>query len=112
MTRAVFRTNRGQLAKIQFVLDRSRPGDRMHDEWRDFNVFRPDMHYFWFMTRPGARLYNSFTGGRRAEYDACRLIAAVQPRFVSDRTGQLARCGLAGQYRPTPYDHLMERAPQ
>ena len=111
MARAVFRTNRGQLAKIQFVLDRSRAGDRMHDEWRDFNVFRPDMHYFWFMTRPGVRLYNSATGGRRADYDACRLIAAVRPRFVSDRTGQLAQCGLAGQYRSTPFDRLMERTP-
>ena len=61
MARSVFRSNRGQLAQIQFVLDRSAPDDRMFDEWRDFNLFRPDMHYFWFMTRPGVRLYNRVT---------------------------------------------------
>jgi hypothetical protein len=110
MVRSVFRTNRGQLAKIQFVLDRSAPRDPMHDEWRDFNVFRPDMHYFWFMTSPGVRLYNGLTGGRLASYDVCRLIADVRPTFVSDRVGLLNACGLAGLYRPTRFDRLMERA--
>jgi 4-amino-4-deoxy-L-arabinose transferase-like glycosyltransferase len=111
MTRSAFRSNRGQLEKIQFVLDRSQRSDRMHDQWRDFNVFRPDMHYFWFMTRPGVRLYNGFTGGRFAGYDECQLIATVKPRFVSDRAGQLERCGLAGRYRPTPFRRLLELAP-
>ena len=110
MARSVFRTNRGQLDKIQFVLDQSAPGDRMYDEWRDFNLFRPDMHYFWFMTSPGARLYNQFTGGRRAGYDACRLVAEVKPRFVSDRASRLEGCGVAGLYRPTRFDRLFERA--
>ena len=112
MARSVFRSNRGQLARIQFVLDRSAPDDRMFDESRDFNLFRPDMHYFWFMTRPGVRLYNRFTGGRYAGYDVCRLLADVRPRFASDRAGQLAACGLADQYRQTPFDRLMERVPE
>jgi hypothetical protein len=112
MARSVFRSNRGQLAKIQFVLDHSVPGDRMYDEWRDFNLFRPDMHYFWFMTKPGVRLYNRYTPGPVASYDVYRLIATAKPRFVSDRTGQLERCGLAGQYRPTPFDRLVALAPE
>ena len=112
VARSLGRSNRGQLEKIQFVLDRSQRVDRMHDEWRDFNVFRPDMHYFWFMTRPGVRLYNGFTGGRYADYDVCRLLVDVQPRFVSDRAGQLEGCGLAGRYRPTPFDGLRELAPE
>jgi hypothetical protein len=82
----------------------------MYDEWRDFNLFRPDMHYFWFMTSPGVRLYNQFTGGRRAGYDACRLVAEVKPRFISDRASRLEGCGLAGLYRPTRFDRLFERA--
>ena len=112
MARSVFRSNRGQLAQIQFVLDRSAPDDRMYDEFRDFNLFRPDMHYFWFMTRPGVRLYNRFAGGRYAGYDVCRLLADVRPRFASDRVGNLAACGLADQYRQTPFDRLMERVPE
>jgi hypothetical protein len=110
MTRSVFRSNRGQLEKIQFVLDRSAPGDRMYDEWRDFNLFRPDIHYFWFMTSPGLRLYNRFTGGRFADYDVCRLVAEKKPVFVSDRVSQLKACGLDGLYRPTRFDGLVERA--
>jgi 4-amino-4-deoxy-L-arabinose transferase-like glycosyltransferase len=112
VARSLGRSNRGQLEKIQFVLDRSQRGDRMHDEWRDFNVFRPDMHYFWFMTRPGVRLYNGLTGGRLAGYEACRLVADVKPRFVSDHARQLEGCGLAGRYRPTPFDGLLELAPE
>jgi hypothetical protein len=110
MTRSVFRSNRDQLEKIQFVLDRSAPGDRMYDEWRDFNLFRPDIHYFWFMTSPGLRLYNRFTGGRFADYDVCRLVAEKKPVFVSDRVSQLKACGLDGLYRPTRFDGLVERA--
>ncbi|MFO7694595.1 MAG: hypothetical protein R6V57_16030, partial [Vicinamibacterales bacterium] len=112
MARSIFQSNRAQLSQIQFVLDRSAPDDRMYDETRDFNLFRPDMHYFWFMTRPGVRLYNRFAGGRFADYDVCRLIATVRPRFASDRAGHLARCGLANRYRPTPFGRLMELAPE
>jgi 4-amino-4-deoxy-L-arabinose transferase-like glycosyltransferase len=109
MGRSVFRSNRGQLAKIQFVLDRSQAGDPMCDELRDFNLFRPDMHYFWFMTGPAVHLYGPNAARRFPDYDACRLIATVKPLFVSDRSGRLARCGLAGRYRPTPFLHLAER---
>ena len=111
MARAVFRPNSIQLAKIQYVLDRSRPDDRMFDEWRDFNLFRPDMHYAWFMTRPALRFYNR-ADGRFADYDVCRLLATVKPRFASDRVGHLARCGLEERYRPTPFDRLVELAPE
>jgi hypothetical protein len=110
MTRSIFRSNRGQLDKIQHVLDSSAPGDRMYDEWRDFNLFRPDMHYFWFMTTPGVRLYNGLTGGRYADFDVCRLVAEVKPRFASDRASRLDACRLAGLYRPTRFDRLVERA--
>jgi hypothetical protein len=112
MARSVFRTNRGQLAKIQYVLDRSAPDDRMYDEWRDFNLFRPDMHYFWFMTRPGVRLYNGLTGGRFADYDVCRLLATVKPRFATDRVGRIERCGLTARYRSTPFNRLVEIRPE
>ena len=111
MVRSVFRTNHGQLSKIQYVLDRSAPDDRMYDEWRDFNLFRPDMHYLWFMTRPAQRFYNR-VDGRFAHYDVCRLLATVKPRFASDRVGHLERCGLASRYRPTPFDRLVALAPE
>ena len=110
MVRSVFRSNRGQLAQIQFVLDHSNAGDRMYDERPSFNLFRPDMHYFWFMRKPGIRLYNSLAGDRFADYDVCRLLATIRPRFVSNRAGNLERCGLASQYRPTPFGGLLELA--
>ena len=84
----------------------------MYDDRPSFNLFRPDMHYFWFMVKPGVRLYNSLAGGRFADYDVCRLFATVRPRFVSDRAGNIERCGLARQYRPTPFSGLLELAPE
>jgi len=110
MTSSVFRSNRDQLETIQFVLDHSAPGDRMYDAWDDFNVFRPDMHYFWFMTSPGVRLCNGLTGWRYADFDVCRLVSEVKPRFVSNRAGGPAACGPAGLYRPTRFGRLVERA--
>jgi 4-amino-4-deoxy-L-arabinose transferase-like glycosyltransferase len=109
LVRSLFNSNRVQLSQIQFVLDHSRPADPMYDERRDFNVFRPDAHYFWFMTRPGVRLYNGLTGGRFAGYDTCLLLNVVRPRFVSLREGDFERCGLAGLYRPTPFAKMFER---
>jgi hypothetical protein len=110
MVRAARRSNAPQLAQIQYVLDHSQAGDCMLDEWRDFNVFRPDMHYFWFLTRPGMPAYSRFTGGRFADFDLCREIGRVKPKFVSDRLGDLRRCGLLAGYRPTPFPHVLERA--
>ena len=110
MVRAAGRSNAPQLAQIQYVLDHSQDGDRMLDEWRDFNLFRPDMHYFWFLTRPGMPAYSRFTGGRFADFDLCGEIGKVRPKFVSDRIGDLERCGLLGRYRPTPFPHVLERA--
>jgi hypothetical protein len=110
MARAAGRSNAPQLAQIQYVLDHSAAGDRMLDEWRDFNLFRPDIHYFWFFTRPGVVPYNRLTGGRFAQFDLCRVIEEMKPKFVSDRRHDLERCGLAGRYRPTPFNHVVERA--
>jgi hypothetical protein len=109
MVRSVGRSNAGQLAQIQYVLDNSRVDDRMYDEWRDFNLFRPDVHYFWFLAGPGVRIYGSLTGGRHSDYDTCRLIATVKPRFVSDHHAALERCGLLDQYHPTAFAYLSVR---
>jgi hypothetical protein len=109
MVRSVGRSNAGQLAQIQYVLDNSRVDDRMFDEWRDFNLFRPDVHYFWFLIRPGVKSYSRLSGGRFADFDLCREIAAAKPRFVSDRRADLERCGLLEQYRPTAFAYLWVR---
>ncbi|HNV03095.1 MAG TPA: glycosyltransferase family 39 protein [Vicinamibacterales bacterium] len=111
MVRSIGRSNRNQLARMQYVLDRSAPGERMFDPWRDYNLFRPDVHYFWFHGGGAiAREFSRMTGGRVAAYDTCGLLAAAEPPFVSDRRSDLPRCGLAGLYRPTPFDRFVERA--
>jgi hypothetical protein len=109
MVRSVGRSNAGQLAQIQYVLDNSRVDDRMFDVSRDFNLFRPDVHYFWFLIRPGVTHYSRLTGGRFADFDLCREIAAAKPRFVSNRRADLERCSLIEQYRPTAFAYLWVR---
>lgn len=109
MARCIGRSNAEQLAQIQFVLDHSEAGDRVYDERRAFNIFRPDVHYFWFLASPGARIYSSLTGGRHGDYDTCRLLATMKPRFVSERNATLERCGLLNQYRPTAFAAMSVR---
>jgi hypothetical protein len=109
MVRCLGRSNSVQLAQIQFVLDHSEVGDRVYDERRVFNLFRPDMHYFWFLVGPGPRIYSSLTGGRHGDYDTCRLFVTVKPLFVSERDNKLERCGLLDQYRPTAFGHISVR---
>ncbi len=109
MLQAVGRSNRPQLARIQYVLDHSRPDERMFDPWRDYNLFRPDAHFFWFHAGAGGRQFSRMSGGRVADHDVCGLLETAKPPFVSDRRSDLARCGLGGAYRPTPFDRFVER---
>jgi hypothetical protein len=112
MVRSVGRSNRGQLAQVQYVLDRSQAGDRVYDPSRNVNVFRPDAHYFWFLVRPGVSLAGHVANGRYADYETCRLFESVQPTIVSQRSRELEGCGAMPLYQPTPFVGLFVRTPK
>jgi hypothetical protein len=106
-----FPLNGFQLQKFAYVLQRTPPGDRVLDGRNDFNLFRPDLHYFWFQVGPGEMLdnYRHVRGDRRSEYDACLLIRAQKPRFISLDNREWSACGVWGEYSSTPYAGLFFR---
>ena len=107
-----FPWNGAQLEKMDFVLRHTPANEKVHDGRNDFNLFRPDLHYFWFQTDPGEMLdqYRRVCGGVRSVYDVCRLIDAHRPRFVLLNDREWASCGLWREYSPTPYNGLFLRA--
>lgn len=106
------RTNERQRAAIDYVLQRSAPGDPMYDPAFRFNLFRPDLHYFAEVPTDRSRLlgwYRRAAGHRLRAYDACQLLREKRPRFVSDVDQQLSVCGQADLYSPTPFEAIYGR---
>jgi hypothetical protein len=121
------RTREAQLARIRYVLERTRPDEVVYDGNLQWNLFRPDVDYFWFF--PGSiRAGTAAARSRRAfamerlgpgpphgrdpsREDACEVVRARRPRFVSDFWLDLRRCGLGDDYGPTGHAGLYERRP-
>ncbi|MCK5058880.1 MAG: glycosyltransferase family 39 protein [Candidatus Aminicenantes bacterium] len=81
----VFQSNRGQLARIRFVLENTKISDPVYDGDIQFNLFRPDLHYFWYSIRNGGmRTYNRISGNKFADYDVVELIRRKKPKFISN----------------------------
>jgi hypothetical protein len=106
--------NRWQLRKVNHVLKHSRPEEKVYDGNSEFNLFRPDLHYFWYSLREtrGLGTYNRVTAGRYKDFDPCRLVREQAPRFVSDYKLDVEACGLGGLYRPAPFPRLYRRTDQ
>jgi hypothetical protein len=106
----IFQSNQSQKRKIQYVLENTIDSDYVYDGDIQFNLFRKDLHYFWYSIRnQGLKTYNKITHGKFVDYDACRLIKSKKPRFISDFQLDLEGCGLAKMYKPTVFKHLFER---
>lgn len=75
--------NRGQLARIQWVLDATKPGERVYDGACLWNLARPDLDYFWFSTGPGIGGLARFQAHEPYAYDLYGLLRRHQPRIIS-----------------------------
>jgi hypothetical protein len=106
-----FPLNGVQLEKIAYVLRQTNPGDRVLDGMNDFNLFRPDVHYFWFQVKAGELLdsYRHIRGGPHAAYDPCQLIREQKPRFIFLNNREWRACGVWDDYLPSPYPDLFIR---
>ena len=86
--------NAAQLARIRYATQTTKPDDLVYDGDANFNVFRKDLHYFWFSTRPNWNLsfYNRLTSNRFGDYDICSLLAEKQPVLIADTMIDRDRC--------------------
>ncbi|MCK5056336.1 MAG: glycosyltransferase family 39 protein [Candidatus Aminicenantes bacterium] len=104
-------TNRAEIERANFVIQNSTESDLVYDGKNRFNLFRPDLHYFWFSLKKshGLDTYNRLTNNRFGDYDIRRLIKTKKPKFISDFRIDIKKCGLNTLYRKTPYENLYIR---
>jgi len=97
-------SNRSQLEKIDFVIKNSTPSDFIYDGDIQFNLFRPDLHYFWYSVGENKNLakYNKLRE-RYHDYNVCHLIQSKKPKFISAYHLDLERCPLTETYQSTPF---------
>ncbi len=105
-------SNRLQLGKINYVLSLTRDKDLVYDGANTFNLFRGDVHYFWYQLATGLPNYNEISGNRFGDYDICEIIWAKRPKIISDVMLDYEKCGLRSLYDTTAYPHLYIRRDQ
>jgi hypothetical protein len=112
LTALGFPLNGIQLEKIAYVLQQTRSNEKVLDGRNDFNLFRPDVHYFWFQLGPGEMLdnYRRLQGGSHSAYDLCSLIREQKPRFIFLNRREWATCVVWQDYGLTPYADLFSRS--
>jgi hypothetical protein len=101
-----------QVEKIEYVLSITRPNDCVYDAWNQFNVFRPDIDFFWFSVEPNRGL-DTYRMLRPYAYDVYARIDAMKPKVIATRgIENLADPRIARHYvRSERYEDLMIRTP-
>jgi 4-amino-4-deoxy-L-arabinose transferase-like glycosyltransferase len=99
------KTNLKQLEKIDFVIKNTTDSDTVYDGNITFNLFRQDIHYFWFYIgeNGGLDTYNKLTNNRYGDFNLCFLIRSKRPKIISNFMINMNECGLDELYSKT--DH-------
>jgi hypothetical protein len=95
-------SNRFQLEKIKYVLSMTKDTDLVYDGANNFNLFRHDLHYFWFQLGQ-LKNYNALSGDRFGDYDGCSLIREKRPKIINELHLDFNACGLGALYAKTMY---------
>ncbi len=101
-------TNNIQREKADYVIRNSGEGDFIYDGHNQFNLYRRDLHYFWYNFEK-LSVFNRLTNNKYADYDICTLIKSKKPTFISDYRVDMKKCGLDDMYAKTGFDGLYVR---
>lgn len=102
------KSNKPQLEMIRYVLNRTASNERVYDGDNRYNLYRPDLHYFWYNLKPlrGLDSYNRVSGNRFSSYDIYKLIETKKPIFIWDVSVNMHDPCIMQMYRSTPFPHL------
>jgi 4-amino-4-deoxy-L-arabinose transferase-like glycosyltransferase len=111
MTYGLAKSNKPQLELIRYVLNETDSGEKVYDGVVLYNLFRPDLHYFWFGIQSLSSMdaYNRVSGNRFGSYDIYQLIVENKPAFISDDSINISDPRIAKMYVHTPFSHLYQR---
>jgi len=105
-------SNQRQLEVIDYVIKNSQETDLIYDGDVKFNLFRRDIHYFWFYANASEdtiNMYNKITQNSYLEYDVCALVKTRRPVFISDFGLDMKRCRLLDLYEETRFGGLYKK---
>ena len=104
------------MEKIEFVLNHTKETDAIYDGDIQFNLFRKDLHYFWYGLKKNKEFatYKKITGSsnKYADYNIYRLIREKKPTFISDTRLKITKGGLDKLYKKTAFEGLYIRITQ
>jgi hypothetical protein len=98
-----------QLDRIQFVLDNTKQNDLVYDGDIQFNIYRKDVHYFWYSFASGFEAYNEITNGKYKDYNICQIIKEKKPVIISHEAVKDADCAVLKNYDQTTYAGVNKR---
>lgn len=101
-------TKNVQMVKADYVIRNSGGGDFIYDGHNQFNLYRRDLHYFWYKFEK-LPAFNRLTDNKYGDYDICTLIKAKRPAFISDYRLSMDKCGLNDVYVKTKFEGLYVR---
>lgn len=112
--------NADQIARVDYVLLRTSDLDYVYDGSLEFNLFRRDLHYFWFHNRPGGGLsqyrrlaqnkyFGRYVNAENCKYDMCELIKTKKPKYILGFTYMQEKCGLKELYENTEFGKIKVR---
>ncbi|MFA5993931.1 MAG: hypothetical protein WC823_03160, partial [Parcubacteria group bacterium] len=107
---SVSESNKSQLQKIEYVLSMTDSDDRIYDGDANFNIFRKDIDYFWFSTKPKTGVLVSYRLMREYDYDVYGRINEFRPKVVSDSFIKTKNPAVADKYeKSSDYSDLYIR---
>ena len=107
-------TNTPQLKKIQYVLDLTNPDDYVYDGNIEFNLFRRDVDFIWYMAGEPYKAAETLAVLKDYDYNVYRDIAQYKPKVISTfGIDHMNDSRIAKHYTQSPkYDDLYLRKPE
>ncbi|NMC36087.1 hypothetical protein GYA49_03495 [Candidatus Beckwithbacteria bacterium] len=95
------KTNIKQRKIIDLVVKNTKPEDMVYDGNINYNLFRPDLHYFWYSIKEnrGLGTYNRLTNNKYGNFNLCSLIENQKPAVISGFGYNIDQCGLKKYYQ-------------
>lgn len=103
--------NHSNFKKIKYILNNTQSNDYVYDTEPKFNLFRNDLHYFWYSTGKNRNMdsYNKLINSKYRDYNLYDLIKKLKPKFIGDRGINVQKNGLDQLYQKTSDPHLFVR---
>ena len=100
-----------QLARIEYVLSHTHRTEAVYDGIAKFNLFRPDLDFFWIRGDPHATNWDTFNRFEAYSYDIYELIYQNDPAVISNYYIDVTKHEwILQRYRPTEmFDDLYVR---